>query len=572
MNQAQVTFVRAIRREWLLCAIIIVSTLLAWHRVDDCRLWVDEFFSIAIAQRPLGDIWSMAPHAVGFNFNSSPPQYPEGYYFNTFAPLYETILHFVWDAYAPKQVLVARAVSVLLHVVSLGLLFYIGRLLFDRGSAACAVFLAGINYAYLYYAKMIRGYTLFNVLTMCSFLLFVLILRQGRPRKKFLAALAAVNTLLLYMSYFSALLILFQGLIFLFRAPRRVLSYWKWLLLSFVFFLPWMPHLARDVFMEPAVTRSGAAQALDLSAAINIMHTVWQRFSARFFFNSWLAGAYAVMLLWCFPRAEKYPDQRQSRQDDRELLWGVLGIVVLINYLTGRVGDLDRVRYSFAFAFPIFLITGCVIRNLRRPWGAGLLILFTAFSLIALHQWFGLPAHEFWRSDLAWVAQEARQFPVRENERVVIEIEHFPLTPAFVYYFMGPQYFHGISYPEYAGAQTLHAFNQRLRGKYVFCQNNVFVFSRHELASIPLLAKADWLFLVYTPWLEGPWKLFAGKGFRELYQDKLERYALDGALTLVEKKVFPQAVLEIYRVAPAARTVAAGNAATFVVDTGGDSR
>jgi len=218
------------------------------------------------------------------------------------------------------------------------------------------------------------------------------------------------------------------------------------------------------------------------------------------------------------------------------------------------VGDLDRVRYSFSYAFPLFLIAGYVIQNLRRPWGAGLLVFFTVFSFIALHQWFELPAHKFWRSDLAWVAEEARQFPVRENERVLIEIEHFPLTPPFVYYFMGPQYFHDISFPEYAGTRTLHAFNQRVRGKYIFCQNNAFVFSRHELASVPLLATAEWLFLVYTPWLEGVWSMFEGKGFRDLYQDKLERYALDGALTLVEKKVFPEAVLEIYRVAPAVNT------------------
>ena len=147
-----------IQKNWLILCLLVLSAYLSLYRIDDCHIWMDEFFSIHVANRTLSEIWSLEQH-------------PNGFYFNRFPPLYETVLHCFWRP-SGNNLLAARSVSITFNLIALYFIFLIAELLFDRQTGFIAMFLAAINYAYIFFSKMIRGYSFLNCLTLISFYLF----------------------------------------------------------------------------------------------------------------------------------------------------------------------------------------------------------------------------------------------------------------------------------------------------------------------------------------------------------------------------------------------------------------
>ncbi len=75
--------------------------------------------------------------------------------------------------------------------------------------------------------------------------------------------------------------------------------------------------------------------------------------------------------------------------------------------------------------------------------------------------------------------------------------------------------------------------------------SNIALDSRLQfLLSIPYFRRSDWLFLIYSNWLDHAW----GKPFRQAYEEKLIKYRLQDALVLMRKKNLGAFTLEIYKV------------------------
>jgi len=483
----------------------------------------DEFFSINVAQRSLGEIWRLKKDP--------------SFYFNSFPPLYETILHFIW--YVSRESLFwARLLSIFFNVAAICFIFFLSRLLFGNTVGLIAASLASLNYSYILFSKMIRGYSFLNFLVLASFYLFFRMISEEGTGNRYKIILTCVNIAILYTFYFGAVAILLELILaFVFLSRRELKRIWPWLLIPFIFFLPWLGRFLEDFYVKDLVR-------FKISAMHNFFNVLWNRFTQVIFLDAGLLIFYFAVVLFSLI----YGFVLFRRNDKKEvssiisLAFIFLAGVFIINYLTAGIKDYSRARYSFPYIFPIFILAGFFIKKIYKY--AGILVFSSLFiySAFIVGRYLKSPAQQFWPAQLAPLAVEARRFPVQNTDKVTIEIETGFFIPVFVYYFYGPEYFRDSSFP--FGGANLRKLDGIFKPDYRVYSNIAPLKRFHLLSSIPSFIDSDWLFLIYSNWLSLSW----GKEFREVYEDKLKEYRLQDMLSLVKKKSVGAFTLEVYRV------------------------
>lgn len=524
-----------IRNNFLLILILAFSVILSCYRLRDCLMTMDEFFSINIAQRSLGEIWSLKPH-------------PADFYFNRFPPLYETLLYFVWRI-SNEGLLWARLLSVFFNTSAVFFVFLVSKLLFDKKTALIAASLTALNYAYIFFPKMIRCYPLLNLLGLASFYIFFRIANSRIADNKNLIFLLFINVAILYTFYFGAFVILLElALSCFFLARRDLLKMWLGLLSSFIFFLPWSGHLSEDLAKELAFH-------LKISDMRYFMDILSSRLTAGIFYGRALLILYSVIVIY-FILNLSFRILKKSRDDGKALFVISLLIILLIpaaviNYLTAEVyknslllplTEPGRARYSFAYIFPVFILAGFFIKNLPKHVSRLVFIAIVAYSLYVVGVYFKSPNQRFWPAQLAPIVREAKDFRLPETDKVIVEIEDSFFVPLFVYYFYGPGYFKGASLP-YEKA-NLRQLNKDPKNNYKIAFNAAGAKKFHSFNSVAHLPEFDWLFLIYSNWLETCW----GRPFREIYEEKLIDGDMQKRVSLVKKSSVGAFTLEIYKI------------------------
>jgi len=483
----------------------------------------DEFFSINVAQRSLGEIWSLKKDP--------------SFYFNNFPPFYETILHFIWHI-SRESLFWARLLSSFFNLMALYFIFLLSRILFDKRVGLMAASLASLNYSHILFSKMIRCYSFLNFLALASFYVFFKMIFGGESNGRYKIVLLCINTAILYTFYFGALVIVLELILScMFLSGRLLRKTWLWLLSSFIFFLPWLTRFLDDFYIKEIVR-------FRTSAAYNFFNVALNRLSQGIFHDHGLLIFYFAVALFSLIYGLVF----LGRKDKKEALTVIalafifLASVFIINYLTAGIKDDSRARYSFPYIFPVFILTGFFLKKIHKYAGMlifSALLIYSAFVAVG---YFKSPAQQFWPAQLAPLAVEARKFPVQDTDRVTIEIETGFFVPVFVYYFYGPEYFRDSSFP--FGGANLRKLDGVFKPDYRAYSNIAPLKRFHLLSSIPSFIDSDWLFLIYSNWLYFFW----GKEFREVYEDKLKEYRLQDTLSLAKKNSIGAFTLEIYRV------------------------
>lgn len=440
-----------IKRRWHNRALLLIFTLLGllWsYRLGERRLWIDEFFSINIAQRPLADIWSMDSH-------------PNKFYFNTFPPLYETVLHFFWDP-SGQNLFLPRLLSLIFTGVAVFFVFKLAAMLFDRTTAVYAALLTVLNASYVLFAQMIRGYALLNALTLTSVYLFFRMVKTGDFRKRYLVGLLAVNVCILYTFYLGALVILMEMFFVIFLFRDRVNKQMNlWLAGAFVFFIPWEKHFLEDLGRESVVNGS-------LPFPKDLLWGMLRRFERAF-------DSMPLFLLYMavFVLTSIYGWSLLKKKNEKGFWIMALALFFLIptiftNWLTFKVSSASetmRMRYFFIFLAPFFILAAVFIRRISTKFRGWLFALFFFGSLAALYMYFEDPIGDSgYPADIAALAQEAKAFPVPAGDKVDMEIETDLYVPLFVYYFYGPEHFREVTYPNlWSGYKSINHVSEKYK-------------------------------------------------------------------------------------------------------------
>lgn len=138
----------AVRYGWLIFA-MVVGAILRFHDLEAESLWLDEWLSLESARKPL---WSIiGPDAA----------------MGTDPPFYIAILH-VWIRLMGESEGSLRSPSVIFGVLSVGMIYGVGRLLGGQWVAALAAMMLAVSPLHVKYSQDARMYTLFTLLALMA--------------------------------------------------------------------------------------------------------------------------------------------------------------------------------------------------------------------------------------------------------------------------------------------------------------------------------------------------------------------------------------------------------------------
>ena len=166
-----------------------------WTRSD---LWFDEALSVNIARLPIGDI-------------------PDALRHDGHPPLYYFLLHYWMDVFGDGDVAV-RALSGVLSLVTLPLVWFAGRRIGGHAGAWCALLIVGLSPYAFRYATEARMYALVMLFVAAGYLALRRALEA--PTLPRLALVAAITAGLVLTQYWDLYLVAIVGAALLYRAWR----------------------------------------------------------------------------------------------------------------------------------------------------------------------------------------------------------------------------------------------------------------------------------------------------------------------------------------------------------------
>lgn len=213
----------------LLIAIVILATLLRLYSISTESYWLDEAISIRQAQHDdLEDTLERVKNDIHL-------------------PFYITILHF-WVKLFGIGEFASRSLSLIFGVAGILALFFLARRLFGDKTALIASALMAFSPIMIYYSQEARLYTLFVLLSILSFDMFVKYLRE--PKAKNMILYLCVTLPLIYTHIFGFLVLASQNIVIFLHSRLNIKKIWRWILsqaLLVAMFIPWMPIFLRQM-------------------------------------------------------------------------------------------------------------------------------------------------------------------------------------------------------------------------------------------------------------------------------------------------------------------------------------
>ncbi len=225
------------RRHLLWLALVLVlATGLRLVRLEQRPLWYDEAFSLLLAARP-PDALLAATLGEGV---AAAEEHP---------PLYYLLLHrwMIWFGDTPAT---ARALSALAGVVTVGLLYLLGRLLWDERAGLAAALVGAISPFAVYYSQEARMYALLGMALLAASYCFAWGWRRGGVWPW--AGFALAGALALYTHNLAGLFVLALDLWLAWQwFGRRRRPRWRAIVAAHVVLLalytPWLTVLPRQI-------------------------------------------------------------------------------------------------------------------------------------------------------------------------------------------------------------------------------------------------------------------------------------------------------------------------------------
>jgi mannosyltransferase len=449
-------------------AIIALAFALRIYRLDHQSIWYDEGVSVYYSSQSLKDL------IAGVSADNHPP-------------LHSLTLHF-WLKLASQSEFSVRFLSLISGVLSVPLLFKLGRELFGQRMGSLAAFLLSISPFHVWFSQEARMYTLAALLSLSSVYTFILLLRKetGSARHSLWPSYVITSALGLYTHFYVAFIILFENIAFLAQwilkrthestnpestNPESTNSEFPnlrtWLLAQLcivLLFLPWARFVATR-YAADATYWEGAlgllTAAKDTFIAFSVGHTMGGRaadFATLGFVVLAAAGVLASLWEW------KLEDGRWKREGGKgkvvhlpiSNLQSPTGLILL--YLLVPIGALFAISYHRPKFAPRYLLPALPAFYLLMAVGLGKLVssykslarssrLFSTAALIGLLCSLGFVSvasasslanyynsEEYARPDFRSVAEYISSH-AEAKDAIILVGGH--MLPAFTYYYRG---------------------------------------------------------------------------------------------------------------------------------------
>lgn len=176
-----------------LTLILLVAIVLRFFRIDYQSLWMDELYTLNVANQK----HSFYQIISEVNLRES---YPYLYFF-----IMNTLFYVFGDTS-----IVVRTPSVIFGIMSVWMIYKIGKELYSKNVGLIAAILLALNQYAIYHSQDGRAYTLYLLGLLFSYYCFIKFLKEDNTKNMYLYAISA--GLLLNTNFFSVLNVLSQGI------------------------------------------------------------------------------------------------------------------------------------------------------------------------------------------------------------------------------------------------------------------------------------------------------------------------------------------------------------------------
>ena len=352
-----------------------------------------------------------------------------------------------------------RALSACLSIISVLLIYKVGRELFNRKIGLIASLLMTISTFAIYFSQEARQYSLLLLLTLLSFLFLIRILKADKPNKLLLLCYSLTNILICYTHLFGLFAVGAQVLYFLLFRRRYVKAqsiFWVAQVVTLISFSPWIYVLVTKTFRETIhrldwIPETSFTQVAHALANLSDATSLYLPFGILLMLIFIILGLAAV---FCSPKIQQKPGSTAPLQSSKLrslatsiskpwtallLLWFFFPVVMaLIFSLTTR--PLFEGRYLIEITPAMYLLTALGIDNINslvktRAVRANLvtftlIALITCISVPGLYPYYTHPNKEQWRETTTFIEQRAKP-----NDAIVLLPDY--LRYAFNYYNKG---------------------------------------------------------------------------------------------------------------------------------------
>ena len=213
---------------FILTLIILLGLFFRLVGINSESYWLDEAISVKRAQEP---------YLKGIEVVKT----------DTHLPLHIIILH-GWVQLFGISEISTRLLSTIFDLISIYVIFILGRRLFDYEIGLISALLLSISSLAIYYSQEARPYSLFMLLTLLSFYFYIKLLKVKNIKNIILYSFFTL--LLVYTHHFSFFVLLIQNIYYILLYRKKLQSLIHWFAIQSVLgllFLPWVPILIKQI-------------------------------------------------------------------------------------------------------------------------------------------------------------------------------------------------------------------------------------------------------------------------------------------------------------------------------------
>lgn len=330
----------------ILLGILVIGLVFRLYNLTFQSIWIDESFSIHAALQSLQHVLTL--------IDPTPP--------------FHNLLLWGWIKLFGISALAVRSLSVLISMISIYVIYLLGKR-YSQRTGLFAAFLLAISPIHVWYAQEARAYALLFLLSMLSMYFYLKFL--DKPDKINILGYIIISTLMMYTHLFGFLILLVQFLHFIF-----VRKHWKeWIscMIAIAFlFVPWLLKLPEIISMNFVSFTSLPERSL------SIFHEVYNAF---LFGKTWPLIGGVIMLLYAYLFIRHIFSKRRSPVMILWLFVPVLAVYVFSVFVT----PIFLIRYVLISSIPMFLILAIELARTKRPQLLIMLIAIVLFTVPAIY-------------------------------------------------------------------------------------------------------------------------------------------------------------------------------------------
>jgi 4-amino-4-deoxy-L-arabinose transferase-like glycosyltransferase len=358
----------------LLTLLIILGLIVRLYDLDGESIWTDEGHTI----------YGAALNPEELIKENSRDNHP---------PLYSLILHY-WMDIVPHTPFYLRLLSVIFGVLSIFLIYEVGRELIDKNVGLISAFLLSLSVFHIYFSQEVRSYAFVVVLILLSFLIFIKLIKN--PTSYRIILFIIINVLLLYTHFLGWFILLAQNVYYLIRFPLNVNQFKYAIIINVIILLLYLPWL------NVMVSRLSSIQE-----EFWVLLPSWLAIPQTFLIYSGTYTFFGICLLilfslLCLNSLISYNKRRfrinWNTNDNRYLLVVWLWIPILIPFILSFVlTPIYITRITVGASLALYLLIAFGINKIsKKVLRIGLLIVILIFSLANLGIYYNETNKERW--------------------------------------------------------------------------------------------------------------------------------------------------------------------------------